>query len=602
MTDRMTELFLAIAAGPSRYAALDEMLSSTEFPAELRQAASALRQEMVHARQQREATRILVDAATLITAARDVEEALDLVCRRSKILLNSDMAYISLNDLASRETFIHTTDGVVTPRYRQLRMPLGTGILGQAAGGATVAQTNGYIGDPSFPHIEAVDAAVLGEGVVSILAVTMRVGGERLGALLVADRHRREYTPSEVDLLTQIAGLAAVALQRAKQLEELMAMLDERDKARAEAETRNGLLQRIEHLDQAMFEILRAEEAPAELARLVGETIGSRVEVLHPSDLEGHRPPDVGQLFEHDCLRSLSGRATLATAVSGQRILGALEAHQPLDRDQRFLFERASAVLTAMILAEERGWATDLQTQHQLVRDLEAQPAAAWRSLAGQLARYRLQEGATVRVLALRTERPADARSDLRELMTRRGGITSIRRGVLRVLSANLSGRELHDQLSARGHRSAVAELETTLTPEDVPSALRTVQRTVRAMEALNLTGVADPRWDLGLAGLAIAELPAATVDLLVRRTLRPLLDYDSLHGTDLVFTAWEFLEADMHSVRTAGALHIHPNTLRQRVQRIEAILGSGWRSGSRRADIHLALRLWRLQPSGAQT
>lgn len=595
MTDIMTKLFLALASGTDRTLRVDELLKAADLPAEVMAAVSNLREEMSHALHQREATRTIIDAATLITAARNIDEALELVCRRSKILLNSDMAYISLNDLETQETYICATDGVVTSEYRHLRMPLGSGILGQAAGGSNVMQTSGYIGDGSFPHIPFVDDAVREEGVESILAVTMRVGGERLGALLVADRRRRVYVPQEIDLLTQIAGLAAVALQRAEQMDGLKALLAERDKAQTVVESENALLHRIEHLDHSMFAILRDEDSPAELARVIGEAIGTRVEALHLSDMEGHRPAEGTPIFEHACRRSQSGYATLATAMSGKRTLGALEAHDTLDRDQMLLFERAVAVLTSMTLAHERGWATDLQVQHRTVRDLENNTAADWKSVVGRMARYRLQEGTTVRVVGLRTDRVEDARNDLRELVNRRGGITSVRGDVLRVISSNLTGQELYDRLTSQGRRSAIAEMETLLTPDDVGPAISTVQRTVRAMEALNITGVADPRWDLGLTGLAIAGLPPATADLLVRRTLQPALDFDQRHGTELVLTAWEFLEADGRSIPAAQNLHIHPNTLRQRVHRIGQLLGEDWCFGGRRADVHLALRLWRI-------
>ena len=49
----------------------------------------------------------------------------------------------------------------------------------------------------------------------------------------------------------------------------------------------------------------------------------------------------------------------------------------------------------------------------------------------------------------------------------------------------------------------------------------------------------------------------------------------------------------------TANALHIHPNTLRQRLDRIDALIGATWRRGSRSLDVQVALRLWRMKTSG---
>lgn len=166
MSDRLRDLVLAFAGGADGASQVDLILEAGGLDDDLVQAVSHLRQEGRRARRQREAARILVDAATLITGARDMDETLELICRRTRLLLDSDMAYVSLNDLDQGQTYIRTTDGVLTSAYRNLRMPLGTGILGQAAGGATVSQTGDYLKDPSFPHIPSVDDVVREEGVV----------------------------------------------------------------------------------------------------------------------------------------------------------------------------------------------------------------------------------------------------------------------------------------------------------------------------------------------------------------------------------------------------------------------------------------------------
>ena len=285
MSDRERALLLAFARGAAGIREIDEFLGSGTLDPEVSQAVAHLRHESELARRQREAARILVDAATLITGARNMDETLDLICRRTRLLLDSDMAYVSLNDISQGQTYIRTTDGVLTSGYRNLRMPLGTGILGQAAGGATIAQTSGYLDDRTFPHIDAVDDAVRGEGVVSILAATLRVRGRHLGALLVADRRRRTYSSEEVDLLSQTAGLSAVALSRNEELQDLHHALERLDTARAEVESRNVLLNRLGTLDQELFTILRKEEPPATLAQVIGRAIGTSVTTLFPGDL-----------------------------------------------------------------------------------------------------------------------------------------------------------------------------------------------------------------------------------------------------------------------------------------------------------------------------
>jgi sugar diacid utilization regulator len=51
------------------------------------------------------------------------------------------------------------------------------------------------------------------------------------------------------------------------------------------------------------------------------------------------------------------------------------------------------------------------------------------------------------------------------------------------------------------------------------------------------------------------------------------------------------YLDSDRSLVVTARELHIHSNTLRQRLHRIGLLLGERWSDGRRRLDVHIALR-----------
>jgi GAF domain-containing protein len=58
------------------------------------------------------------------------------------------------------------------------------------------------------------------------------------------------------------------------------------------------------------------------------------------------------------------------------------------------------------------------------------------------------------------------------------------------------------------------------------------------------------------------------------RDALRPLLEYDSQHRSQLFRTLEEYLRQRGRVASTAAALYVHPNTLRQRLARIETITG----------------------------
>ncbi|UGY95272.1 PucR family transcriptional regulator [Streptomyces gobiensis] len=75
-------------------------------------------------------------------------------------------------------------------------------------------------------------------------------------------------------------------------------------------------------------------------------------------------------------------------------------------------------------------------------------------------------------------------------------------------------------------------------------------------------------------------------------RLLDPLRDYDHRHRAELVPTLEAFLDSDGSWTRCAGRLHLHVNTLRYRVGRIEQLTGRDLSRLEDKLDFFLALRM----------
>lgn len=116
-----------------------------------------------------------------MSGVRERNQLLQDIVVQAQQLLRVDLCYISLNDWAAQRTYVHSTTGVVTEAYRTISMPLGAGLLGNAAGAKTFVQTRDDMSDDSLVHV--IDAIVQGEGVRAILGTPMRVDGEIIGAL-----------------------------------------------------------------------------------------------------------------------------------------------------------------------------------------------------------------------------------------------------------------------------------------------------------------------------------------------------------------------------------------------------------------------------------
>jgi PucR family transcriptional regulator, purine catabolism regulatory protein len=82
------------------------------------------------------------------------------------------------------------------------------------------------------------------------------------------------------------------------------------------------------------------------------------------------------------------------------------------------------------------------------------------------------------------------------------------------------------------------------------------------------------------------ADLAALAADV-----LGSVVRYDAAHAAELVPSVRVWLEHDRQTDRAAHALHIHPNTLRYRVQRFEEISGRSLSSTASLAEVWLALQ-----------
>jgi DNA-binding PucR family transcriptional regulator len=79
-------------------------------------------------------------------------------------------------------------------------------------------------------------------------------------------------------------------------------------------------------------------------------------------------------------------------------------------------------------------------------------------------------------------------------------------------------------------------------------------------------------------------------------RVLGPLIEYDIRRGTDLVGTLATYFTVGASATRAAGNLHVHVNTVTQRLERIAALLGADWHAPHWALELQLALRLRELR------
>ncbi|MEC4020831.1 helix-turn-helix domain-containing protein [Streptomyces sp. H27-D2] len=319
--------------------------------------------------------------------------------------------------------------------------------------------------------------------------------------------------------------------------------------------------------------------------------------------------------------------AWVAAVSAGGELLGALvlHGHPGLDPvDQRTL-ERAAMVTSLLLLARRAAGEAEQRVRGELLDDLLDAPDRDPRLLRERSARLRADLDAPHLVLAARMEtttaRAADQQTADRQrlwsaashLAATRHGLAAARDGgtvLLLPLSPATGRAEDGDAGAATTARRLAALLGAAVNgpvtvgasapvpapaarPGEVARAYEEARRCLDALRVLGRAGEGAAAEDFGFLGLLLAD--TRDVDGFVRRTLGAVVDYDTRRGTDLVRTLDAYFASGSSPARTKDELHVHVNTVAQRLERIGRLLGPDWQSPARALEIQLALRLHRL-------
>ncbi|GAA3646034.1 PucR family transcriptional regulator [Nocardioides ginsengisoli] len=128
---------------------------------------------------------------------------------------------------------------------------------------------------------------------------------------------------------------------------------------------------------------------------------------------------------------------------------------------------------------------------------------------------------------------------------------------------------------------------------DDLRVSILEARKAVETLEARGRPGwlshdqLASPTLLLDLQDPALLRATGAAV-------LGPLVAADAERGSDLLHTLTAFLDHGGRWQETADALHVHINTLRHRLKRVEELTGRSLASTADRVDLFLALRVHR--------
>lgn len=337
--------------------------------------------------------------------------------------------------------------------------------------------------------------------------------------------------------------------------------------------------------------------------------------------LERHRPGDSWVADRRRGLLAWTGKRPAAEVVAAAEAVLARGAEEPValgDRtlvpilptggdaclvvdgdlatlpvEQRGTIEQAVAFLAIELQRDlavresERRFAAEL---FDLIAAGDAQLPAA----TARLEAFGLDADAELVGLVCEPEDPERGLAALERLLdTREGGSVAAVKGVqvAAVLVRPRSGDDLRE-LAREVHAAVGSAVGVGGPASGVPELRRSL---IEAQQACRFAHRGPAGYalhaDIGSHAVLLALQDESVLSTFREALLRPLQEHDARRQTELVRTLELFLESGGAYGSTAAALHVHVNTLRLRLARIEELTGRSLADMETRVDFFIALR-----------
>ncbi|MBV2155113.1 helix-turn-helix domain-containing protein [Kitasatospora sp. SUK 42] len=571
--------------------------------------------ELFDRRRQREVgLAALVDTVRDLTLPYTLDSLLKVIVRRTRLLFGVDMSWVSLYDGEQGCSVVRAADGQASAITVGFRVPMGGGLGLRAMRESGPFSTPSYLTDRSFAHSEEIDGVVRAEGLRGMMAVPLLLDNEFFGVLYAAGRSVRHFGPDEISLMVSLADLVSVAIEKARLLDRTREQIAEVAEDTLRERDSSQLAQQLHSTHSRLVDLVLAgsdlQSLTAEAAGLLGGPLSVRDSAGRELAAAGTLPePAVADdvvtasLDAHAERRPVRtpGGLWVAPAAAGEEMLGTLVLHPPAaaDEHQVQLLGMAAQCIAILLLMQRSAAVADGQARDELLRDLITGSPAVLEQVAERARRLSLDLDEPHVVVAVRPEGGIQGRAMVwaSAYAHRHGGLRAMVGDRLVFLlpggDPDAASTTLSKELSSvLGRRVTAGSSGPAENPAAVATAYQEARRCLDAVVALGGIGsTASPR-ELGFLGLLLSENPD-TCDF-ISHTIGAVLDYDNLQRTELARTLEEYFASGGSPTYAAERLHVHPNTVSRRLERITELLGEKWQEPAQALEVQLALQLHR--------
>ncbi|MFF5261860.1 helix-turn-helix domain-containing protein [Actinomadura viridis] len=563
-----------------------------------------------------------LDAVGALTAAVNsglgLRDVLDLIAETARTLLALDFCGVLVPDAAERNLVIAGWSGLTEEYVARVNSDRPVRLEADADGGAPSSRAFRSGRPVAVADIAREPSFIWGgvareQGYRSMLSVPLVTGSAVVGTLNSYFSAVHDFTELEIDRLRLLADHAAIALTSARMLDDLrhqheLATRSERIHDRllrvalraggvdGIAATVSDLLSRPVLVEDARGEVLAHTGA---LADLPPAAVRAALEV------DGHAAgPGTGLVREH------GDHVVIGVLLEGSVVarLWLPRGSAPLSPLDGRALEHASLVLSLEMFRRRTAAEVEQRLCGELLADilggsdLASGPLRERADLLGHdLTRPHLaivcridpepaaRPGAVAQRALLAVNRLASGH-------TPRPLVALHRQALVALWPSATGAREAGE--TVRKALVAVPGVADALVAVSAPAHHGIAQSYRTALGALTVAGHAGRSGttvtvdDLGIGGLLLQLEDSAQLVAFADRTLAEVRRHDGARGTELLRTLRVHLDARLDRRETARRLNVHPNTVSQRLRRIEAVSGLDLSLPETIVDVRAALVL----------
>lgn len=599
------------------------------------QRALAVSQRMELHQQNDRGLRAVFESAQALTGLKELNQVLSQIVERGRKLLGSDLAWLADVEPVTGRWTVLSVDGVHTHDILGMNPPVDQGIAGHVRKTRLPFSTQNYAADSRFEHNTETDISVTREGLQAVIAVPLLSEDEVTGILIVGDRYARTYLSWEISILSILATHASIAVRNAQAFDLTRQALTHAEHANLRLKEQTRALEFAAEAHERLAKLLAKGGNLKQLTQMVAQMLDGQVRFLDAAGIElcvatptGYEAPEVSGLGKtmagidsnlHAAIsqsrvaggsvatRTIKGYfCQVAAVLSGDELLGAMVIHtrEKMTEQAVRIFERSATATAVLRLSAEKKSASFHQDVNLTVRGLLDPNQHSAGDLVHHVERLGLDTTAGILVALIQADRektPYVIRKLSEQYRAFSPMVADIDGNVVMLINHSdplqLQG-DLTVLLFAELNLSGVASLSGPhLGLPPLAQAYGHLKRSISLLHGLKRTQCVVQESELRMYAVLFQHQSADELDAFFDAVVGRLLAHDAKRNTQFAHTLLAYLDHMQNARATAKHLHIHVNTLHNRLENIANLLGS-WDTDGRAVEIHLALRLLKLKAS----